>query len=107
MTIHLKSDVSPTNAYDTVEDQMEDGCYRGIPEGYIESTRHGFDLASTIASEIDWTVLDIIEDRVHIRADAQSVSVDGDEISLNPAVWTAWVDAGDVEGDIHAERATV
>lgn len=101
MTVHLKDSVRPNGLItpDDFRDQTDDKTdeFWGVPIEFFTIEGGDVFLDNRIASKLTWVVNERIEDTLSISAKAQSVTVDGQEIAVNPAFWCSNVSEGDIQ----------
>lgn len=101
MTVQLKSSVQPTGLITPSEfkDQADNEAdeYWGVPMEFFTVKQGDVLLDSRVASKLAWVVNEQIGDTLSISAKAQSITVNGQEIAVNPAFWCSNVSEDDIQ----------
>lgn len=101
MTVQLQDDTRPAGTVgpDGFSEQADAGTdeFWGVPLEYFTIEDGEVFLASRLASELEWTIDERVGDTLNIAATAQTVTVDGREITVNPGFWCSHVNETDIQ----------
>lgn len=101
MTVQLQDNARPvgTVGSSAFTEQADVGTneFWGVPIEYFTIEDGDVFLESRLASKLEWTIDERVDDTLNIAATAQSVIVDGREITVNPGFWCSHVSETDIQ----------